>query len=699
MKRFIVTNLLAVAALPMLACMWVGTHNWYLFHAYDDQKSEFAQRVDMITCNNWKAYLGLAEDAPFWFDSQRIAEAAEAKGDDLMAGYVTHLQQYVDICSDMNRDAWDYPTKEELSARREAIAALRLYASAKLKTRLRSQHALLFMRCNMLLGRHAENVTFWEQTACRYIETVYKDMMKNIYAGALCHTGRDVEAGRIFAEQGDWSSLMTQYYQLRSFKAIQHEYARDPNSAVLPFLLQDFVNNAQEAVDAKDAPEDALPGKLFVRDIERAEAMQMIGLAERAVADKAVQEPMLWQAAKAWLRYLFGDMRQAAADIDAAMLMEGSDMLKSNARVLRFYIHAATKPLSTTYDNFGAQELEWMFAPADSASADTQASDAATSIVGTRYYYAVDRTVNQVLADKLFSAGRTEQALALLCAAQANDYHSRLYAMGVDSIKAYLSYLQQPPQSRLDIFLKAHARADEDELRDLIGTKYLNMYKWDEAIAWLQDVPTDYYARQPIAPYAALRKWDVEPWVTRQWLRDSQIWGDERPELTFNVKLAFAREMRAMTSGLSLLNGEARRQRCYDLAVRFAQVDGSGDLWFIMNESKTIDLYETLIDGERRPGDCAGKAVSLLEEAAKSSDFNLRERALFALAYIYLNPDSWKKTEWDSDIRDDRWIPQPDTRQYRAFAALADFERRHGGKPSAFVSNCDEYKRFVKHYK
>ena len=70
-------------------------------------------------------------------------------------------------------------------------------------------------------------------------------MMKNIYAGALYKTGRSAEAGELFAEMGDYNSLMTQYYKKRSFAAIRQEYLSNPNAKVLPFLLQDFVNNAQ----------------------------------------------------------------------------------------------------------------------------------------------------------------------------------------------------------------------------------------------------------------------------------------------------------------------------------------------------------------------------------------------------------------------------------------------------------------------
>ena len=102
-----------------------------------------------------------------------------------MVSYVQNLQKYLDCARSVSDERWEYPTKEELAARNKSLQSVRTYALGKTKSKLRSQHALLYMRCNMLLAKHQENVTFWEETASQYIETVYKDMMKNIYAGAL----------------------------------------------------------------------------------------------------------------------------------------------------------------------------------------------------------------------------------------------------------------------------------------------------------------------------------------------------------------------------------------------------------------------------------------------------------------------------------------------------------------------------------
>ena len=91
MKKFILISLMAVMALPMMACGWYGTDNIYLYRVYDSK--EFSERVDEITRNNWKAYLGINPEY-FYFDANQIIEAAKKKNDALMVSYVQHLQPY-----------------------------------------------------------------------------------------------------------------------------------------------------------------------------------------------------------------------------------------------------------------------------------------------------------------------------------------------------------------------------------------------------------------------------------------------------------------------------------------------------------------------------------------------------------------------------------------------------------------------------
>ena len=682
MKRFIITNLLAITVLPILACGWFDTHNYYLFNVYD--QTDFKDRVETICDNNWKIYLGMNDDEWFSFSSKKedIINAARQKGDALMVSYVQNLDKYLDCSRDVSSEVWDYPTKEQIAKRTKTLQYIRTYAQSKLKTRLRSQHALLFMRCNMLLGNHQENVNFWEQTASHYIETVYKEMMQNIYAGALYKTGQEIKAGELFAEMGDYNSLMTQYYKKRSYFAIQREYRLNPNSKVLPFLLEDFVNNAQEADDlAKSQSGDYFVnfgGKLFIRDLTKDEVNQMIAFCGEVVSEGKTETPALWQGAKAWLEYMFGNKQQALDDITKAGLMKGTQRMEDNIRALRIYIASALSPKNTDFDNWLELELKWL---------DEKGKD------GGFYHNALDRITHQVLTKRY--ADRPETAIALLNIIQSYQYNEYIDTMKVEGLEKYFFYtLKSSAKNGLDRYLKSHLEKREYELEDLIGTKYMRLCQWDKAIMWLKDIPVSFYENQGYAVYAAKRRHDIGPWIKRQWLRSDETYSNTHWKLSANPKLSFAQEMQQMEGKLNVLSGEDLKKQYYELAVRYAQASYTGDCWFLMRN------YKSVIDTVRvNEVDLAAKASSCLKKAGEPRDFLLKEKVLFARAYCYMNPSPWYTETWNDETYKYDRHPNSGSDSYKAFATLAAFEEKNADKTSGYVSNCDEYNLFLRTYK
>ena len=695
MKKFIIISLLTVVSLPMLACAGIGTYNYYLFNLYDND--DFANRMERITSNNWKVYMGLGEDEWFWFSEEKVTEAAMQKNDALMQSYVHQLARYLKICDDVQGDQWNYPTKEELAKRRTTLEAIRAYANTKLRTRLRSQHGLLYMRANMLLGNHAENVKFWEETANQYINSVYKDMMRNIYAGALYKTGRTEDGVNIFVEQGDYRSLMTIYYKRRSYAAINEVYNANPKARVLPFLLQDFVNNAQEADDA--VKYDGFGGKLFIRDITKAEAQQMIGLCKRAVSEQKTDVPAMWQTAQAWLEFMFADKKQALTDIQKAVTMEGSERMQDCARVIRLYIEGFQRKQNTDFDNWTGTEMQWLYDKSNRANPRP-----VTDYYERSSYYdnAFDRIVQQVMADK-YKDVRPEVTVALYKVEGFGGYEVYLDTTTIANVQQYKAYLTAAPKTEMDRFLKNAIRQQpqedganaENEYNDLIGTKYLRLCQWDKAIEWLSKVPVAFYQNSGYSLYAALRKTNVEPWIERQFLRDAEYYSEGARRLRDNPKLVFAKQMQQMEYGMNMLQDKSRYQRCYDLAVRYAQVNFSGDCWYIMRNAKSPGCDEV------RPNevDLAARALDYLREAAKTTDPQLKERALFALSYGELQPQGlWCSMEWNSNEAEFERVPQRKSSQWKAFASLVEFERQNSAGTARYVSRCDEYDTFLKAY-
>jgi len=678
MKRFIIISLLSVMALPMPACLWIDTHNSYLFSAYNHR--EFQDQIYKVCNDNWKAYLGSTEEY-FWFNADEIIEAARQKGDALMVSYVQNLKKYLDCVSveQQKQYSWNYPTKEEIDQCTRDLQAVRTYALGKIKTKLRSQHALLYMRCNMMLGRHQENVTFWEQTASQYIETVYKDMMKNIYAGALYKTGHEAQAGEMFAEMGDYNSLMTQYYNKRSYQAIRQHYNQNPTSKVLPFLVQDFVNNAQEAIDTQ---EEEFPGKLFIRDINKQEIWQMRNFCEQVVRDGKTDTPILWKTAKAWLEYMYGDKSQALSDIFAATKLDGTERMKDCARIIMLYITTRQAKDSEAFDDYLADEMRWL---------DERQSDESNDGF---YGRAKGRLIHQGLFDHY--ASRPATAAALLKATEDYAYYNYVDTMRAEQLEKFIDYTKSPAKSALDNYLKSKVVIEKHELEDLLGTKYMRICQWDKAIKWLEQVPASFYNEQGYRLYALTRKIEVEPWIKRQWLKDEDVERANKYKWTIreNIKLTYAKDMQMKEATVNMLSGKALQQRYYDLAVRYAQANFTGDCWYLMRNSKSV--MDTVRVNET---DLAAKAYDYLQKAALANNGELKAKALFAMGWTELYPSNhWRESVWSEQESQFVYCYNRQSKQFRAFQALFELV---DDKPEegSYISKCDEFNVFRKYYR
>ena len=684
MKRFIIISLLSALTLQMPACLWWDTTNPYLFSMYPH--SHFKERVEKICNDNWKAYLGLTDEEYFWFRAEDIIKAAQHKGDGLMVSYVKNLQTYLD-CVDIEQRKqyeWNYPTKEDLATQKRDLQAVRTYALGNTKTKLRSQHALLYMRCNMMLGLHQENITFWEKTASQFIETVYKDMMKNIYAGALYKTGREADAGEMFAEMNDYESMMTQFYKKRSYLAISQHYKQNPNSKVLPFLLQDFVNNAQEAEDAKKS-EGEFGGKLFIRDINQQESWQMQQFCELVVREGKTETPIMWKAAKAWLEFMSGKKQEALKDIEAAMKLEGTERMKGCARVLKFYITAAQAKPSDDFDEYVAQELQWL-----------KEKEKEDGFFGR----AMTRLSHQVIVPHY--QDKPEQQLALMLVTGNNQYEYRVDTMRVDRLEKFLFYTNTPAKKPFDKYLKKNIETNDSALIELIGTKYMRMAQWDKAIQWLKEIPIAYYNQHRGSEYlyySLVRKWEVEPWIKRQWVKESDLY-ERNLKWWEHRKLDFCKEMQLMESSLNVLKGKALDQRYYNLATCYAQASIKGDCWWLLRDTKSI--YDTVRVNEV---DFGARALEYLQKAAQSNDKDLRLKALFGMGWRELytaSPNAeaklWYNIKWDEKASDYVKVYQRQAPQYRAFQSLFSAVEGKSGEP-AYVTKCDEFLQFRKYYR
>lgn len=339
MKKFLAISILLslLAYGKCRACISEPpTYNYYMMRVCPRTNAGFEKRANRF----WYEYSNWKCDS-YLYHKSTIREIATEREDHEILAYMDELDRYLKICGQL-KETWSYPTAQELAARKTTLQQIAVKCKAYKGTRLEAQYALLLMRVQMLLGQYDANIQFWTGTARKMRPSVYRGMMENIYANALLNTGKKLEALDIYATQGDWVSINWAMREHRNFAGIKALYEKNPNSPVLVYLVEDFVNNVQETIDDINASQSE--EGLFGEDLEGwiedkghkpvyyEEAHRFVAFANDVIKEGKTQCPCLWQTAIGTITYLNGDPGKALGIMEKAITMDGTDLMKDNAR-------------------------------------------------------------------------------------------------------------------------------------------------------------------------------------------------------------------------------------------------------------------------------------------------------------------------------------------------------------------------------
>ena len=701
MRKFLmISALILMMGLKAGACGDYGsTHNYYMFKMFPDRKSVWE---DERLTQFWKDYAG--KDV-YNYDWQHddILEAAKKKNDTEMLAYMELLDQYLANSGEISY-GWDYPTEEELNRQGDTMKAILQKAKAYNGNRLRQQYCLLVMRANMQLEKHADNKAYWENTASKLSDSAYREIMKNIYAGALLRMGKRSEAWDIYAEQGDYVSLRWSAFKYRNLAGIKAIFADHPNSPVINYLVQDFVNSAQETLDQQRFVSDGdLSEKEWIEDeinrvganpVYTEEVRQFIIFADEVVKGKKSQYPCMWKTATGMLHYLLGEYNAALSDLDQAMKLDGTQRMKDNTRCIRLLASTGKPEFGKKYSNYVTKELQWLEGNLNKDG---------------YYWNAWDRIVHLGLSNAYKKAGNPNLSIALLgmevgkkpsdeSSDDSDDswnpnYMGEYYYNAIDSVTAiqlldYYQYLTSSPKDELEKYVLSKVAHDTDYFNDLIGTKYIAEGNFAEAVKYLEKVPLKFLEGQNISWYMGNRDYTREPWFGDRENNgfESGEDGPAKAKITVNKKLAFCKEMIQLQSR-HLLAGDAavRKQLAYDMAVRFFQASFKGDCWFLTHYG-----WSSGDEQKKNEKDFVQAAVTYLTECKTANDFSLKEKSLYALAYIPL--DEWQEYSWEVG----EYVTKKDSRQYAALKELNNFKKQNLSQVSEYISKCDVLIQFNK---
>lgn len=365
MKRFFIIGVMAAAfSTHANACVAeYSDHNYYMFSVFNRDQTSPAYLYDIASY--WQKYAGNTSSSNLSFyrwNKEDIKKVAQSKKDAGMLSYLRNLNAYLDACEKLNPNAWNYASKQERLQIQQSLTRLNNASKIYKGTQLKSQYALLRMRTNMMKGFHQQNITYWNAIASRFPKSPWREAMRNIYARALWKTGKHHQALEIYAEQGDMASIRVLARNYRNLAGIQSIYLKNPNSAMLTYLVQDFVNNCQQTIDSrsKEQLDKEWIEEIGAKVIYQKEALNFITFANKVIAEGKTQSPCLWRSATAMLHYLYGYQQEAWKEISEAVALAGTQRMKDNARAIRLLVSTRNTQVDSDYPQYLVDEFKWL---------------------------------------------------------------------------------------------------------------------------------------------------------------------------------------------------------------------------------------------------------------------------------------------------------------------------------------------------
>ncbi|MBQ7691234.1 MAG: hypothetical protein IJT30_08630 [Muribaculaceae bacterium] len=726
MKRFITLSALVLAMTGLaLACGPWARPMYYVFSAYNRQQlgDTFMPRLERFwidyTGDNTAGYamqsLAYVDMEHFEESTNCIVRKALDSGDKEMEDYLRVLVAYMQLSKDLDDDNWAYPTKGQQANRNMRMQYLHDRAKSYSGTRLLPQYRLMAMRTLMGKGDTQGIINYWNKAESGLKPSVYKDLMRNIYAGALLRTGKKKEACDIYAEQGDMLSLKWIMRDNRDLNGIRSEYDRDPNAPTLVYLVQDFVNRGNATLRAQYEYDWDNPAYIAA---SQQEMRQFIAFATQVVREGKTSVPALWQSAAGLLTCNLGDTQQGLDMLDKALKLRGTQRMLDNARVCRWVASAANADGSKKYQDYFLDELKWVQTVEKREIEQYSNYYNNYGFASNHYTEVMQNMMYDIMPVKARQWGNSNLSTALqgwmyqherLIAGNdlgedywvSGDYRCALDSLTSTEMVAYRDYLTAGKRATtaLERYLNTGTSPNmtTDYFNDRIGTKLIREGEFEAAIPYLEKVPVSYYGTLAISYYMARRDMEQHRWFKHQVVCHGEWWGEcgeERTPVNTNQKLDFCHKalsyqhVIAHPAGAGITAVEAR----YLLASLLYQASYKGECWYISRYGQSWG-DECCYRNEK---DFVAWAAQLLDEAATmpNNDFALRQDILYARAYVPSGTRYITRT-WDADYNLHE-TKNTYSREYSTMNDLANFYRTNSRQSASYITRCDILKQFIR---
>src|SRR5574344_140849 len=620
-------------------------------------------------------------------------------------------------------DPWNYPDKKQIIANNRIWNNILNNASGRILTSKKpgSRYWLMAMRAAYYTHNKQMCQQLWNKYQSRFSENDIRMLAEGYLASYWYKDGEREKAREFYAGIGDLQSLRWCFKDDIGLKGIQKLYAETPNSVAFPYLIQDYVNSVDNDLHTADYYSDNSDS---VRQAAKVEMKSFRTFVKGVLKENKVLNPALWKSAAAYFAYLLDDSKTALKELDEAEAMKGTDRMKENIRVLRFFVKSDDSGFDASFDAYALKELKWLMGKVKSEPSYLDYGSWSRYSVRNHYSDALERIVYYHLTPGYLKSGRFNTGAVLTGMTTefismnfrgnkrssqylsewkegyySEDYSNKIFELldsaDVKDVVSYKELLETPAKgNELEQTAISYCRRDMNYYNDLIGTKYLRTEDFAKAGEYLGKLDLPFVSASPISPY--LHSDNSYPmWYAWKAHKALDKFRFVETALTINPKLVFSKRMLALQQQLSsATDNKVKAQINYEMAKRYFQASQNGYCWAYLHYRWTIDSTYRADNYKEKYIEHA--EVCLQNSMQQNPSVSNKVNCLFALASLADTP--WRTSEYDWKKGKDVYIYHPEGSQAKIFAQL--YELRSSKEFAVQeLSRCDNLKSYMDHHR
>lgn len=754
-KLIIAATLLLIGAGHAWACgPEQPNYDAYVFRLCKSPQS-YSEKNDQRLADAWSALVGrkvtvaqsrqLANVMPDELDTLDNPIMRYARQNKEVDEYVRLLVSYIQTANFTN-EGWGYPTREEMDAYRSNLKSLLAETQQYKGKLLADRYYLLRLRILFRQVDYQGVIDLWEKQPMQG-GSVFADMARDLYAGALYHVGRQEDAAVQYALSGNMYDAHQCMKNMHGAQCLKRVVESDPNSPVLPYMLEELVNGCRESfnyhnrveilraymdaspclpwqkvselqvpymcVDFDDCcPDDHmrlthLPSMeewfslVHIFKVNKDEEQVLDAIIEQQLANPKVKDRCMWLSAKAYLQYVRGNYDQAWQHIQQAAKMDGSAYSTLNARYLLMLFSTRQPSLKVMESTLvkglpeflrGEDINSWSHTSADGSFTYY---DFESHVVDNRM--CLNHLVCYGIADRYLREGDSVMATmvwSLLNYKYDDEEPTLLPSAGLEH---YNMLCQLSPELQQQLIEKLRQPASKQgELLHMICKRLpFEMADYYDVVGTLLIRRGRFAEAIPLlekVPLKFLSRQHIAPYAVARSIRDLP-WErrdinefDGSIKITSNAKIDYCREVLALQKHMKNASGEDLRIAAYNLGALYHQASVMGSCWWLAHYYVSTN-YEYNLSLDEGYFDFVKHSRELLLSALDSKSADLRYKTYFLL--LQQGREGLIQHQWTEDYSECNAVLNTQSEYY---PVLCRFKTDLYGRPNMpdFVSNCDD---------